>query len=135
MSRITFPGSSAACKFSGIPGSTDRAVTLSSANVMITKPQKVAKRMEVQGGRAKLNLMVIPGEVKLTAVTDDPAGAAEWLQNVERSTVVFSLVSGRKITLTGVTIATEEGVGENVTEGTTNELTFVFDHFTDTDQA
>jgi len=90
--------------------------------------------METQGGRTKLNRMVLPGEMKLTAVTDDPAGSAEWMQDIERSTVVFVFSSGRKITLTGVAIATEEGVIENVTEGTTNELTFAFSQFTDTDE-
>lgn len=133
MGRTHSPAGDATARFTGIPGSPDRDVTFATDSITITKPQKTRMPMEVQGGRTRHNTKIKPGMITATLVTDDPDGTADWMQNVEGSTMVIACSNDRRITLRGVTHATEEGVQEGVTEGTTNELTWTFETYQDTD--
>jgi len=133
MGRKLSPGGQGTGKLTGITGSPDRDLTFTTDNLNIKKPQVARSQQEVQGNKRRHNAKFVTGMITMTLVTDDPDGAAEWLQLVEDATMTLNLANGRQVTLSGVTHATEEGVMEGLTEGTTNELTFTFAHCTDRD--
>lgn len=134
MGRKLDPGAQGTGKITGITGSPDRDLTFTTDNLVLTKPQTARMPMETQGGKRRHNAKFITGRITMTLITDDPDGAAEWLSKVEDATMTLSFANGRLVTLRGVTHATEGGVTEGLTEGTTSELTFTFETYTDSDR-
>lgn len=63
------------------------------------------------------------GMFRMTALLDQDLS---WLDAVEDASATLTFLNGRIVRCTGVTFATEEGVQENTTQGTTNELSFTF---------
>lgn len=123
MSIFITPGSQAeAVKFNG-SGIGDRAVT---AQGDITVQPSRAQNQPVEDAHTPIprhRRMHRFGVITMTLLADQDMS---WLDNVADASLIVLEQNGRKHTMRGVTQVTDGGVQTNTTQGTTNELTFTF---------
>lgn len=124
------PASQTKVKVSGIPGQSGaRDLTLKDD---FSFTHRGVSRTMMDGAHTDDNLYLVnfqPGKFTITVV---PRGDISFIRDIENSTFVFNHANRRSVTMTGVTFATDDGLVENTTQGTTNELTFGYEASSDT---
>ena len=122
MSRFTAPASQTASVV--FEGSIGRR-SLTATGDLSYNPSKTTRSQlaDAHTPIAKHQLKHKVGTFKMTAVTDQDLG---WVNAVEDAKATLTFLNGRIVTCTGVTFASDDGLEENTTQGTTGELTFTF---------
>jgi len=123
MSQQLNPGAQTTTCVFNIPGVGPRSLTaLGDTNLM---PSRIV-REEIDDANTpdpKHRLKHKRGKLTMQAVTDQDLS---WLDRVEGATLTTTLLNGRKLVFGNVTLVVDEGVNQNITQGTTETLTFTY---------